>query len=151
MLTNELFSTSKLTKTKTIKPTKTITKISYVIIILILFILPLSMPVNGSWVTVASGPPTILNGGTTFGISTDDWPEALEWLKNNTSQDAVIASWWDYGYWISTLGERKTLADNATIHFKIIQNIAKAFLSEPDRAWEMLQEMDADYVLIFIS
>jgi len=151
MLTNELFSTSKSTKTKTIKPTKKITKVSYVVIILILFILPLSIPVNGSWVTVSSGPPTILNGGTTFGISTDDWPKALEWLKNNTPEDSVIASWWDYGYWISTLSERKTLADNATLSSKVIQNIAKSFLSEPDRAWEMLQEMDADYVLIFIS
>ncbi len=151
MLTSELFSTSKLTKTKTIKPTKTITKISYIVIILILFILPLSMPVNGNWVTVAAGSPTILNGGTTFGIATDDWPEALEWLKNNTPEDAVVASWWDYGYWISTLGERKTLADNSTIYTYVIQNIAKAFLSEPDRAWEMLREMDADYVLIFIS
>jgi len=151
MLTNELFTTSKSTKTKTIKPTKKITKVSYVVIILILFILPLSIPVNGSWVTVSSGPPTILNGGTTFGISTDDWPKALEWLKNNTPEDSVIASWWDYGYWISTLSERKTLADNATLSSKVIQNIAKSFLSEPDRAWEMLQEMDADYVLIFIS
>jgi len=151
MLTTELFSTSKLTNTKTFKPTKTITKISYVVIILILFILPLSIPVNGNWVTTAAGSPTILNGGTTFGITTDDWPKALEWIKNNTPEDSVIASWWDYGYWISTLGERTTLVDNGTLWSTPIKKIAKTFLSEPDDAWEMLQEMDADYVLIFIS
>ena len=39
----------------------------------------------------------------------------MQWLRENTPKDAVIASWWDYGYWISTLGERKTLADNATL------------------------------------
>jgi len=151
ILTHELFNTAKQTKKKLIKPTRTITKISYVAIILILFILPLTMPADGNWISVSSGPPTILNGGTNFGIATDDWPKALEWLKNNTPEDSVIASWWDYGYWISTLGERKTLADNSTLDSLDIQNIAKTFISEPDRAWEMLQEMDADYVLIFIS
>ena len=49
------------------------------------------------------------------------------------------------------MGERKSLADNSTIDSKTIQNIAKMFLSEPDQAWKMLQEMDADYILIFIS
>ena len=39
----------------------------------------------------------------------------MEWIKNNTPKDAVVAAWWDYGYWISTMGERATLADNSTI------------------------------------
>lgn len=151
ILTSELFRTYKPSKKKLIKSTRTITKISYVVIILILFILPLSIPAKGNWINSQLIPATILNGGTGFGIATDDWLLALEWLKNNTPQDAVIASWWDYGYWISTLGERKSLADNSTIHTSIIKNIAKMLLSEPDRAWQMLQEMDADYILIFIS
>ncbi len=151
ILTSELFRTYKPSKKKLIKSTRTITKISYVVIILILFTLPLSIPAKGNWINGQLIPATILNGGTGFGIATDDWLAALEWLKNNTPQDAVIASWWDYGYWISTLGERKSLADNSTLNDQIIKNIAKMLLSEPDRAWQMLQEMDADYVLIFIS
>ena len=151
ILTSELFRTYKPSKKKLIKSTRTITKISYVVIILILFTLPLSIPAKGNWINSQLIPATILNGGTGFGIATDDWLAALEWLKNNTPQDAVIASWWDYGYWISTLGERKSLADNSTINDHIIKNIAKMLLSEPDRAWQMLQEMDADYILIFIS
>ncbi len=151
ILTSELFRTYKPSKKKLIKSTRTITKISYVVIILILFILPLSIPAKGNWINSQLIPATILNGGTGFGIATDDWLSALAWLKNNTPQDAVIASWWDYGYWISTLGERKSLADNSTLNDHIIKNIAKMLLSEPDRAWQMLQEMDADYILIFIS
>ncbi|MEE9563539.1 MAG: hypothetical protein V3V69_01255, partial [Nitrosopumilaceae archaeon] len=151
ILTSELFRTYKPSKKKLIKSTRTITKISYVVIILILFTLPLSIPAKGNWINSQLIPATILNGGTAFGIATDDWLSALEWLKNNTPQDAVIASWWDYGYWISTLGERKSLADNSTLSDHIIKNIAKMLLSEPDRAWQMLQEMDADYILIFIS
>ncbi|HET6518005.1 MAG TPA: DUF6541 family protein [Nitrosopumilaceae archaeon] len=151
ILTNNFFHTKIQSSKKLFKPTKSITKILFVIIIVILFTLPLTVPANGNWINSAKAPLTILNGGTSFGIATNDWLDALEWIKNNTPEDAVIASWWDYGYWISTVSERKSLADNATMDSQRIQNIAKMFLSEPDQAWKMLQEMDADYVLIFIS
>lgn len=32
--------------------------------------------------------------------------DALEWIKENTSQDAVFLSWWDYGHMIRAFGER---------------------------------------------
>lgn len=151
ILANNFFHTQIQSSKKLFKPTKAITKISFVVIIVILFTLPLTIPANGNWINSAKAPLTILNGGTSFGVATNDWLEALEWIKTNTLEDAVIASWWDYGYWISTVGERKSLADNATMDSQRIQNIAKMLLSEPDQAWNMLQEMDADYVLIFIS
>jgi dolichyl-diphosphooligosaccharide--protein glycosyltransferase len=75
----------------------------------------------------------------------------MEWLKNNTSKDAVVAAWWDYGYWITTLGEKISLADNATISTLQIQKIARMLLSSPDQAWELLQELDADYVLVYTA
>jgi dolichyl-diphosphooligosaccharide--protein glycosyltransferase len=72
-------------------------------------------------------------------------------MKTNTPKDSVVAAWWDYGYWITTLSERATLADNATIDSIRIENIAKAFLSPPDEGWKMLRGMDADYVVVFVS
>jgi len=75
----------------------------------------------------------------------------MEWLQNNTPKDAVIASWWDYGYWITTLGNRISIADNATIDTQKIQKIATMFLSDPDQAWEILRELDADYVLVYVA
>ena len=56
-------------------------------------------------------PATILTGATTNPPS-NDWLDTLEWMKLNTPQDSVIGSWWDYGYWISTLSERTSIADN---------------------------------------
>jgi len=116
-----------------------------------LLIIPASLPGQASWVTGIKAPPTILNGGTTFNIATDDWPAAMAWLKNNTPEDAVVAAWWDYGYWITTLSDRISLADNATIDPIQIENIAKMFLSSPDQSWQMLQEFDADYVLVYVA
>ena len=125
-------------------------KISYVAIIAFLFTLPLVFPENNNWISNGSSPPIIFTGATS-NPPTTDWLETLEWIKLNIPENAVIASWWDYGYWIQTLGERTTLIDNATISTWQIENMAKMFLSTPVDSWNMLKEMDADYVLIFLS
>jgi len=125
-------------------------KISYVIIIAFLFTLPLVFPENNNWISNGSSPPIIFTGATS-NPPTTDWLETLEWIKLNIPENAVIASWWDYGYWIQTLGERTTLIDNATLSTWQIENMAKMFLSTPVDSWNMLKEMDADYVLIFLS
>lgn len=126
-------------------------KISYLTIIIILLLLPTTLPANANWITGIKSPPTILNGGTIFNMATNDWLDAMKWLRENTPQDAVVASWWDYGYWITVLGERISLADNATLSTERIQDIAQMLLSPPDEAWEALRELDADYVLIYIA
>ena len=130
-----------------------IIKFSFLGGIFILLIIPLVYPVypNPNWVTGSKAPPTILNGGSVYAISTDDWLESLEWIKNNTPEDSIVASWWDYGYWITTMSDRATLNDNATINGTRISKVAKTLLSPPDEAWNTFQKMDADYVLIFVA
>jgi dolichyl-diphosphooligosaccharide--protein glycosyltransferase len=125
-------------------------KIPYIMIIIFLFTLPLVFPENNNWISHASAPPIILTGAT-LNPPTSDWLETLEWIKLNTPENAVIAAWWDYGYWIQTMAERASLADNSTTNDHIIQNIARMLLSTPDDSWNMLQNMGADYVLIFLS
>ena len=121
------------------KPTSVITKTAFLAIIVALLVVPMVYPERLNWASANSGiPMTILNGGTQFNISTNDWSDSMQWLKENTPEDAVIASWWDYGYWISTLAERKTLADNATLIDWQIRKIASMFMSTPDHAWQIL-------------
>ena len=119
-------------------------------LITILF-LPLISSNSTGIFTVLDTPPTILNGGTSMKISTNDWNSSLDWIKNNTPKDAIIASWWDYGYWIQTKGERATLVDNATLSTEKIQKIAKILLSDPLTAWKSLNSMETDYVVIFVA
>jgi dolichyl-diphosphooligosaccharide--protein glycosyltransferase len=125
-------------------------KISSIIILFILFTIPLVYPTSNNWINTIDFPPTILNGGTSYPPS-NDWSETLEWIKTNTPEDSVIASWWDYGYWIQTMGDRASLADNSTSHDSIIKKIAKMLISSPDDGWKMLQEMQADYVVVFVA
>ena len=127
-----------------------ITKISYVAVLVFLLLIPTMFPVNANWISITKSPPTILNGGSNYAISTNDWPATLDWIKNNTPKDSVIASWWDYGYWIQTLGGRTTLADNATLSTGVIAQIAKIFLSSPDEAWKMLHDWGANYILVYV-
>ncbi|MFH1802121.1 MAG: STT3 domain-containing protein [archaeon] len=42
---------------------------------------------------------------------TQQWQKAMSWVRENTSEDAVFGHWWDYGYWVQTIGERATVLD----------------------------------------
>jgi len=144
ILTKKIFSVNFSGKTK--YPIK----ISYVVLIIFLFSLPLIFPTNYNWVSAHDSPPVIFNGATSNPPS-NDWLETLTWIKLNTPENAVIASWWDYGYWITTLSDRTTIVDNATLSTKQIQKMAQMLMSTPDNSWNMLKEMNADYVVIFLS
>ena len=116
-----------------------LTKIIFPAMIILLFIIPVTMPENNSWLTWADFSPSLLNGGSAFiGFSSDDWKDATLWLKQNTPEDAIIASWWDYGYWITTLSERTTLVDNATLIDWQIKKMGYALVTTPENSWNIL-------------
>ena len=119
--------------------------------LIILLVAPLVISPNSTTFALTDNPHTILNGGTTFKVSSNDWTDSLEWIKNNTPKDSVIASWWDYGYWIQTKAERATLADNSTLSTEKIKKIAQIFLSEPEEGWKSLEDMGADYFVLFVA
>jgi len=103
-----------------------------------LLVIPLVLPQNTNWVDYAKYPATILNGGSSYNVVHGDWPHALGWLKNNTPSDSVVFSWWDYGYWITTIGDRISLADNATLVDHQIEKIAYMFFKNENDAWVQL-------------
>lgn len=39
------------------------------------------------------------------------WQKAMSWVRDSTSENAVFAHWWDYGYWIQSIGNRATVLD----------------------------------------
>ena len=128
------------------------TKMIFGALIILLLVVPLIHPVNANWLTAIHQPPSIANGSSRYFINSPDWPDTFEWMKNNTSKGSVVGSWWDYGYWIQTLGERASLADNSTSNSTRIAEIGRAFLSPPDIAWSAFSNtMDADYVLLYIA
>lgn len=127
-----------------------IIKIAYVAVIIFMLSVPMVYPSNSNWLTLVDIPPSIANGGTGYRMKTNDWIDTLDWISTNTSKNAVIASWWDYGYWITTLGNRTSLADNGTINQTRIQTIAKMFMDDTKDGIKTAQHLKADYILIYI-
>tara|TARA_Y100000590_G_scaffold96306_1_gene109409 strand:+ start:2467 stop:4836 length:2370 start_codon:yes stop_codon:yes gene_type:complete len=115
-----------------------ITKIIFPFIIGILFLIPVSFPEDNAWTEWANFPPSILNGGSLYNIPSTDWPETMVWLRQNTPDDAVVAAWWDYGYWITSLGQRTTLVDNSTLYDFQIKKMAYVLMTDPNSSWHIL-------------
>ena len=42
---------------------------------------------------------------------TQQWQRAMAWVRENTPQSAVFGHWWDYGYWLQSIGKRATMLD----------------------------------------
>ena len=125
-------------------------KIASISLISILFMIPLVYPEN-NWITTLDYAPTIFTGGTNYLLSTNDWLDTLDWIKNNTPENSIIGSWWDYGYWIQTIADRTTTIDNATLNGRTIKEFAAMYLSTPDDAYVLLKEMNIDYLVVFVA
>ncbi len=45
------------------------------------------------------------------GIYNQQWQIAMSWVRTNTPESSVFGHWWDYGYWVQSIGERATVLD----------------------------------------
>lgn len=81
----------------------------------------------------------------------NDWPEALKWIEKNVADDEVICSWWDYGYWITAMTGKTTMADGATQSQNQISNIGKIMMLPPNQSLPILERYGADYILVFYT
>jgi asparagine N-glycosylation enzyme membrane subunit Stt3 len=83
--------------------------------------------------------------------SVPDWIDSLNWMRVNLKSTDVVASWWDYGYWITIIANKTTLADNGTHNSTQIGRIGRMFLSNETEAVEILREFNASYVVVFTT
>ncbi|MEZ0345967.1 MAG: STT3 domain-containing protein [Infirmifilum sp.] len=122
-------------------------------LVMVILLLVFSPSILGSQVPVYSHQPALILTSSIpmidYHYQYMDWISTLEWIKLNVPRDATIATWWDYGYWISVNTDRKTTCDNATIDTKQIQRIAKAFMSDEDTALRIFKELNVTYVVVF--
>jgi dolichyl-diphosphooligosaccharide--protein glycosyltransferase len=81
-------------------------------------------------------------------INLDDYREAYWWLRDNTPEDARIMAWWDYGYQITAIANRTTLADGNTWNHEHIALLGKALTASEEEGYQIARHL-ADYVLIW--
>jgi dolichyl-diphosphooligosaccharide--protein glycosyltransferase len=81
----------------------------------------------------------------------NEWFDMLRYLNNFQDSKIVVCAWWDYGYWLSILGNVTSLADNATINGTQIENVGFVFMASEVPAVEMLRRYNVKYVLVFTT
>jgi len=107
------------------------------------------------------GVTVLINIGSGFtaanslGESPNDlWKDHLDYLKEDTSEDAVVLSWWDYGYHFQSIGRTATAADGGNLGYytsedRIPYTIADFFTSEnPEEHKELFKKHSVDYVVL---
>jgi dolichyl-diphosphooligosaccharide--protein glycosyltransferase len=113
------------------------------------------VPAFSKAVAAAYAPATIATSSIpvvpTEGTKYQDWLEALAWIRDNTPQSSVVMAWWDYGYWITALADRKTLADNGTQNTTQIAMIAQMFMRNETTSIPMMEKYNVDYVVVFVT
>jgi len=107
-----------------------------------------------TWVTsnAYSSPSIVLSANAGSGkVIFDDFREAYYWLSQNTAPDSRVMSWWDYGYQITAMANRTVLVDNNTWNNSHIAQVGKAMSSREDQAYEIMRNLDVDYVLVIFG
>jgi dolichyl-diphosphooligosaccharide--protein glycosyltransferase len=77
-----------------------------------------------------------------------DYMDAYEWVRDNTPEDARVMAWWDYGYQITGIANRTSIADGNTWNHEHIANLARTLTAPEDEAYDVIRHL-ADYVLVW--
>jgi dolichyl-diphosphooligosaccharide--protein glycosyltransferase len=85
-----------------------------------------------------------------------EWYQTLMWMRHELPDDAIVVSWWDYGYWISIIGNKTTLADNGTLNTTQIANIGRIFMSNETESIKILEKYEykgrhPEYIVVFVT
>ncbi len=81
---------------------------------------------------------------------TQQWQKAMAWVRAETPQDAVFGHWWDYGYWVQSIGERATVLDGGNAKPYWNHMMGRYALTGPDerQALEFLYAHETTHFLI---
>ncbi|KKK43251.1 MAG: Oligosaccharyl transferase STT3 subunit [Candidatus Lokiarchaeum sp. GC14_75] len=81
-----------------------------------------------------------------------DWEESLVWMRSNLEGTEVVVSWWDYGYWLTPIGNVTTVNDNATMNQTRIGLTGMALMQTDEiLSAKAFRALKADYVLVYFG
>lgn len=81
-------------------------------------------------------------------IIVTDYLDSYNWLRENTPEDARVLSWWDYGYQITGIANRTSLADGNTWNLEHIALLGRCLTSPESKSHRIVRHL-ADYVLVW--
>ncbi len=83
-------------------------------------------------------------------VYNQQWQQAMSWVRENTSENSVFGHWWDYGYWIQSIGKRATVLDggNAISYWNYLMGRYALTGTNNQEALEFLYSHNATHFLI---
>ena len=81
---------------------------------------------------------------------TQQWQKAMGWVREETPKEAVFGHWWDYGYWVQSIGKRATVLDggNAITYWNYLMGRHVLTGDNQGDALEFLYNHDTTHFLI---
>lgn len=80
-------------------------------------------------------------------VTVDDYREAYSWLKTGTPEDSRILAWYDLGFHISSMTDRRSFADGNTWNYEHIALLARILTSSEEEAYSLVRHI-SDYILV---
>ena len=78
-------------------------------------------------------------------------------MKDNLPANNVVVAWWDYGDWLTDLGNVTTLCDNTTYNTTQIENVGYIMMGNENQSMQMLNVYNnynnpgrVNYILVFL-
>merc|ERR1719254_296464 len=81
-------------------------------------------------------------------VKMDDYLKGYEWVDKNTPKDSRVIAWWDYGYQITGIAKRTSIADGNTWNHEHIATLGRTLTSPEKKAHNSIRHL-ADYVLVW--
>jgi dolichyl-diphosphooligosaccharide--protein glycosyltransferase len=87
-----------------------------------------------------------LRDGTETIVS--DYLDGYRWIAKNTPKDARVMAWWDYGYQITGVANRTSVADGNTWNHEHIATLGRILTSNEKKSHKAMRHL-ADYALVW--
>lgn len=73
----------------------------------------------------------------------DAWVDSLTAIKDNSDQNAIITSWWDFGHWFKYYADRGVTFDGASQNNAMAYIVGRALVTDnEDEAVGLLRQLD---------
>jgi len=93
------------------------------------------------------------NGTQVLNENGEPWYQAMDFLSQKTPPGSSILSWWDFGYWFQTRGDRPSVADGGNLGGIYMRNFVLAdwYMDKPGNwsGWvPWMNSVNASYILM---
>jgi dolichyl-diphosphooligosaccharide--protein glycosyltransferase len=108
--------------------------------------------IEQAYVPTAISASSLPVGGAGLTQPVGAWLDAIGWMKNNVGSTTAVVMWWDYGNWLSDLGNVTSLGDNTTVNSTQIENLGFIFMANENQSMAMLNsygQSRVKYIAVF--